>query len=211
MFPFYVIHLKFQPQPLHNQSSDQYTCDRQTGNISDFNMSMFKLEIRDCLECSEEGFKMWYINNHHHHLSLNREGCWGTTDDLTTSFLHFSLFSTALLDLVFWIAVKLLFRQHSAFWIPVEVLLMQHFLMGTCILQIWKIHKKVTCEKSSMFIQTLPEISVLIGWGGLSGWRERERETERETEREGNPFVALTNLSVEDPRSFPLAPIHHQG
>ena len=35
----------------------------------------------------------------HHHLSLNCEGCWGTTDDFTTSFVHFSLFSTALWDL----------------------------------------------------------------------------------------------------------------
>ena len=33
------------------------------------------------------------------HLSLNREGRWGTTDDFATSFLHFSLFSTALWDL----------------------------------------------------------------------------------------------------------------
>ena len=30
---------------------------------------------------------------------VNREGCWGTTDDFATSFLHFSLFSTALWDL----------------------------------------------------------------------------------------------------------------
>ena len=36
---------------------------------------------------------------HHHHLSLNRQGRWGTTDDYATSFLHFSLFSTALWDL----------------------------------------------------------------------------------------------------------------
>ena len=36
---------------------------------------------------------------HHHHLSFNREGWWGTTDDFATSFLHFSLFSTALWDL----------------------------------------------------------------------------------------------------------------
>ena len=35
----------------------------------------------------------------HHHQSLNRQGRWGATDDFTTSFLHFSLFSTALLDL----------------------------------------------------------------------------------------------------------------
>ena len=34
------------------------------------------------------------------HQSLNREGCWGATDDFTTSFLHFSLFSTALWDMV---------------------------------------------------------------------------------------------------------------
>ena len=33
------------------------------------------------------------------HLSLNCEGRWGTTDDFETSFLHFSLFSTALWDL----------------------------------------------------------------------------------------------------------------
>ena len=39
------------------------------------------------------------LGHHHHHLSLNREGRWGTTDDLATSFLHFSLFSTALWDL----------------------------------------------------------------------------------------------------------------
>ena len=32
-------------------------------------------------------------------LSLNREGRWGTTDDFTASFLHFSLFSSALWDL----------------------------------------------------------------------------------------------------------------
>ena len=33
------------------------------------------------------------------HLPFNREGCWGTTDDFATSFLHFSLFPTALWDL----------------------------------------------------------------------------------------------------------------
>ena len=38
-------------------------------------------------------------HHHHHHQSLNLEGRWGTTDDFATSFLHFSLFSTALWDL----------------------------------------------------------------------------------------------------------------
>ena len=33
------------------------------------------------------------------HLSLKRKGRWGATDDFATSFLHFSLFSTALWDL----------------------------------------------------------------------------------------------------------------
>ena len=37
--------------------------------------------------------------HHYHHQFLNREGRWGTTDDFATSFLHFSLFSTALWDL----------------------------------------------------------------------------------------------------------------
>ena len=37
--------------------------------------------------------------HHHHDLSLNREGRWGITDDFATSFLQFSLFSTALWDL----------------------------------------------------------------------------------------------------------------
>ena len=38
-------------------------------------------------------------HHHNHHQSLNREGCWGTTDDFATSLLHFPLFSTALWDL----------------------------------------------------------------------------------------------------------------
>ena len=37
-----------------------------------------------------------FLNYHHHYQSLNREGRWGTTDDFATSFLHFSLYSTAL-------------------------------------------------------------------------------------------------------------------
>ena len=38
-------------------------------------------------------------HHHHHYQSLNREGRRGTTDDFATTFLHFSLFSTALWDL----------------------------------------------------------------------------------------------------------------
>ena len=38
------------------------------------------------------------IHHYHHHLSHNHEGRWGTTDGITTSFLHFSLFPTAIWD-----------------------------------------------------------------------------------------------------------------
>ena len=39
------------------------------------------------------------LTSHPPHLSLNRGGRWVTTDDFTSSFLHFSLFPTALWDL----------------------------------------------------------------------------------------------------------------
>ena len=45
------------------------------------------------------GFVIFVHHHHHHYLSLNHEGCWGTTDDFVASFLHFPLFSTALWDL----------------------------------------------------------------------------------------------------------------
>ena len=48
-----------------------------------------KLNLKTCLH---------QHHHHHHHQSLNHEGRWGTTDDFTTSFLHFCLFSTALWD-----------------------------------------------------------------------------------------------------------------
>ena len=49
--------------------------------------------------CFDEEQILTKQGHRHHHQSLNREGCWGTIDDFTTSFLHFSLFSTALWDL----------------------------------------------------------------------------------------------------------------
>ena len=42
---------------------------------------------------------MFHHHHHYHHQSFNREGLWGITDDFATSFLYFSLFSTALWDL----------------------------------------------------------------------------------------------------------------
>ena len=40
-----------------------------------------------------------FIHHHHHHQFLNCEGRWGITNDFATSFLHFSLSSTALWDM----------------------------------------------------------------------------------------------------------------
>ena len=57
-----------------------------------------KTEIR-VLGSTSQSFHNPQIPYSHHPLSINREGRWGTTDDFATSFLHFSLFSTALCDL----------------------------------------------------------------------------------------------------------------
>ena len=52
----------------------------------------------------------------HLHLSLNHsQGCWVTTDNFTTSFLHFSLFSTALWDLAKSRPVRSLMSSHLFF------------------------------------------------------------------------------------------------
>ena len=50
-------------------------------------------------ECRGESRYHHHHHHHHHHQSLNREGRSDTTDDFSTSFLHFALFSTALWDL----------------------------------------------------------------------------------------------------------------
>ena len=52
-----------------------------------------------CLFAGAGGGEGYDCIHLHLHLSLNRGGRWGTTDDITTSFLHFSLSSTALWDL----------------------------------------------------------------------------------------------------------------
>ena len=57
-------------------------------------------------------------HHHYHHLSLNREGRWGTTDDFATSSLHFSLFSTALWDLANSRPVHSLMSSHLFLYLP---------------------------------------------------------------------------------------------
>ena len=61
-------------------------------------------EVVGACSCSHICYQNMCIHHHHHHhhhhQSLNHEGRWGTTDDLASSFLHFSLFCTALWDLL---------------------------------------------------------------------------------------------------------------
>ena len=65
-------------------------------NISPAEFTWSKLHIhRFYFPCH----KLWSLHFFSPHLSLNREGRRDTTGDFTTSFLHFSLFSTALWDL----------------------------------------------------------------------------------------------------------------
>ena len=54
----------------------------------------------------------------HLHLSLNRGGRWSPTDDFTTSFVHFSLFSTALWDLANSRPVRSLMPSSHFFFCP---------------------------------------------------------------------------------------------
>ena len=69
--------------------------------------------------CPQYVFMVVPLINLHPHLSLNRWGRWGTTDDFTTSFLHFSLFSTALWNLANPIPVRsLMLFFHLCFCLP---------------------------------------------------------------------------------------------
>ena len=71
--------------------------------------------------------RIWYpngledalrVNHHHHHLSLNCQGRWGTINYFATSFLHFSLFSTALWDLANSMPVHSLMLSSHLFLCP---------------------------------------------------------------------------------------------
>ena len=69
----------------------------------------------------------------HLHLSLNRGGCWGTTDDFTTSFLHFSLLFTALWDLV-----------NSR---PIHPLMLSSHLFSVCLLLFFTVPCKMVLAR----------------------------------------------------------------
>ena len=84
----------------------------------------------------------------HHHLSHNREGLWGTTDDFTTSFLHFYLFSTALLDLANSRPVhSLMLSAHLYFCLPC---LLPPFTVS-CKMVLFRPDERETCPHHCSF------------------------------------------------------------
>ena len=87
-----------------------------------------------------------------HHLSLYHEGRWGTKDDFATSFLHFSLFSTA-----FW---KL---PNSR---PVHSLMSSHlFLCVPCLLPPFTVPCRMVLARSDERDHTIA-VCVSLRWSG---------------------------------------------
>ena len=85
----------------------------------------------------------------HLHLSLNNKGHWSATDDFTTSFLHFPLFSTALWDLA-----------NSR---PVHSLMMSsHFFCLPCLLSPFTLSCKMVNRKH---VHTT-SVCVSLRWSG---------------------------------------------
>ena len=123
---------------------------------------------------------LWRIaffgHHHHHHQSLNREGCWGTTDDFTTNFLHFSLFSTALWDLANSRPVhSLMLSSHlflcppcllPPFTVPCKMVLARPDEWETwpyhCSLHLFTIVRRSTCGPIACWI--LAWTSLLVTW-----------------------------------------------
>ena len=115
-------------------------------------------------------------HHHHHHQSLNREGCWGTTDDFATSFLHFSLFSAALLDLPNSRPVhSLMSSSHlflcppyllPPFTVPCKMVLARPDEQETwpyhCSLRLFTIVRRSSCGPIACWI--LAHISLLVTW-----------------------------------------------
>ena len=114
--------------------------------------------------------------HHHHHLSLNCEGRWGTTDDSEISFLHFSLFSTALWDLVNSMPVhSLMLSSHLflclpclllPFTVPCKTVFARPDQQETCpyhcSLRLFTIVRRSSCGPIACWI--FERISSLVTW-----------------------------------------------
>ena len=87
---------------------------------------------------------LWSHHHHHHHQSLNCEGGCGTTDDFATSFLYFSLFSTAFWGLPNSRPVhSLMLSFHLLLCLPYEVKVLEfhcynwHFILFQSVTAFW--------------------------------------------------------------------------
>ena len=114
--------------------------------------------------------------HNHHHLSHYRAGRFGTRDDFTTSFLHFSLFSTARWDLANSRPVhSLMFSSHvflclpcllSPFTVPCKMILARPDERETCpyycSLRLFMMVRRSSCGPIACWI--LARTSSLITW-----------------------------------------------
>ena len=126
--------------------------------------------------------------HHHHpsiHPSLNREGRWSTTDDFTTSFLHLSLFSTALWDLSNSRPVHSLISSHlfprlpcllQPFTVPCKMVLARLNERETwqyhCSVRLFTVVRRSPCGPIACWILALtsPMVMILFGvllWGSI--------------------------------------------
>ena len=110
------------------------------------------------------------------HVSLNREGRWGTTDNFTTSFLNFSLFSTTLWDLAkfrpvhfLMLSSHLLFRMPCLlppFTVPCKMVSARPDERGTCLyhcnLHPFTMIRRSSCGPIACWI--LARTSSLVKW-----------------------------------------------
>ena len=118
----------------------------------------------------------YFTNYHHHRQSLNHGGRLGTTDDFATSFLNFSLFSTALWDLPNSRYVHfLMLSSHlflclpcllSPFTVPCKMVLTRPDERETwpyrCSLHLFTIVRSSSCGPIACWI--LARTSLLVTW-----------------------------------------------
>ena len=113
---------------------------------------------------------------HRHYLSLNHEGHQGTADNFTTSFLHFSLFTTALWDLAHSRPVHSLILSSYVFLclpcllppftVPCKMVLVRPDELETrsyhCSLHLFTLVRKSSCGPIACWV--LARTSSLVTW-----------------------------------------------
>ena len=117
-----------------------------------------------------------YVVHYHLHLSLNRRGRWGATDDFTTGFLRSSLFSTALWDLANSRPVhSLMLSSHllfclpcllPPFTVPCKMVLARADELEICpyhfSLRLFTMVRRSSCDPIALWI--LAQTSLVVSW-----------------------------------------------